>query len=485
MGEIAIGKYTLESLTTGMYLNSMAIYREYIQNAIDSIDEAVEFGLMSRKDGRILVEIDKKNNKIKIEDNGLGISKDVVSRSLLDIGNSKKFLQRRNGFRGIGRLVGLSYSDKLVFKTSSAGERFFTEIIFDCKLLNELLTPGKYEDFDIKAVLGAITKIKKRFEQAEQHYFIVSMDGVKDLDGILDIERVSDYVSQVAPVPFNPKKFSYAETIHNVFSNHNFELEEHNIYIRNSNEKEVKIYKSNSDQFLADKQKKIWDNILDIKIKEIRSQEGRLIAIVWYGNTELLGTILEENIKGLRLRKGNILIGDKTTLNHVFKEDRFNGWFQGEVFVLDDKIIPNARRDDFERNENYEELLNFLTEIGSDLSKIIRNKSIQRNKERLDKINFPDPIADSDFIIIEEPIEHFQKSITTPKNSEIIRQLQALQCKNKMQYNTKFAILNASTKLSLSEKKILEKVFDALNEIYNIDKAKEIIDVIVKKLNIV
>ena len=39
-----VGKYTLESLTNGMYSSPMDLYREYIQNAVDSIDDAVRSG---------------------------------------------------------------------------------------------------------------------------------------------------------------------------------------------------------------------------------------------------------------------------------------------------------------------------------------------------------------------------------------------------------------------------------------------------------
>ena len=38
---IEIGKYTLESLTTGMYSEPKIIYREYIQNSVDSLEHAV------------------------------------------------------------------------------------------------------------------------------------------------------------------------------------------------------------------------------------------------------------------------------------------------------------------------------------------------------------------------------------------------------------------------------------------------------------
>jgi len=80
------------------------------------------------------------------------------------------------------------------------------------------------------------------------------------------------------------------------------------------------------------------------------------------------------------MRKGNILIGDSKTLNPIFKEERFNGWTQGEIFILTDKLIPNARRDDFEQNDVYYYFMEQLTQgVGTDISRKIREASKQRN----------------------------------------------------------------------------------------------------------
>lgn len=43
--ELIIGKYTLESLTNGMYASPLDMYREYIQNSVDSCDDAVGAGI--------------------------------------------------------------------------------------------------------------------------------------------------------------------------------------------------------------------------------------------------------------------------------------------------------------------------------------------------------------------------------------------------------------------------------------------------------
>ena len=41
-----VGKDILEILTTGMYLDPLVIYREYIQNSVDAIDEALSENIL-------------------------------------------------------------------------------------------------------------------------------------------------------------------------------------------------------------------------------------------------------------------------------------------------------------------------------------------------------------------------------------------------------------------------------------------------------
>ena len=110
MEPIRIGKFTLESLTTGMYADPRIIFREYIQNSTDAIDKAIKEGIIKREEGRIDITIDKKNKRITIKDTGIGISNSKVWHLLGDIGNSEKRFEESRGFRGIGRLGGVSYA---------------------------------------------------------------------------------------------------------------------------------------------------------------------------------------------------------------------------------------------------------------------------------------------------------------------------------------------------------------------------------------
>ena len=57
--EVVIGKDILELLSSSMYVDPMTIFREYVQNAADSIDEANSAGLLGPKDpGRVTIGID-------------------------------------------------------------------------------------------------------------------------------------------------------------------------------------------------------------------------------------------------------------------------------------------------------------------------------------------------------------------------------------------------------------------------------------------
>ena len=40
-------------------------------------------------------------------------------------------------------------------------------------------------------------------------------------------------------------------------------------------------------------------------------------------------------------------------MDDFFSQSRFNKWFIGEIYVYDKNILPNARRDDFEKNDAY------------------------------------------------------------------------------------------------------------------------------------
>ena len=183
---IQVGKYTLESLTTGMYSDPKIIYREYIQNSVDSLESAVSANLIEPQSMRIDIIVDAESAYISIKDNGTGIPTAQAVSTLMNIGSSTKRHDNNRGFRGIGRLGGMSYCGRLVFTTSADNETTKTIVEFNCKKLRQLLVPGANEDMDLATVLESVTSVRREEERRDRHYFIAELF---DVCGFSDLPR--------------------------------------------------------------------------------------------------------------------------------------------------------------------------------------------------------------------------------------------------------------------------------------------------------
>ena len=376
---VQVGKYTLESLTTGMYSDPKIVYREYIQNSVDSLENAVSTGLIEPQSMRIDIVVNAEDSFITIRDNGTGIPSADAQKTLMNVGSSKKRNANNRGFRGIGRLGGMSYCNTLVFTTSAEMEAVKTVITFDCKKLRQLLVPGQYEDMSLSAVLEEITKVEVLPEKAEKHYFCVEMKDVTGFSDLLDIEAAQSYISQVAPLPYQSRHFIYTSQLKGFLQEKGYTIEEFPIFVGENESDLEPVYKPNKSRFRSDRGKRTVDDITSMSYFDIVI-DGELYALGWYGNCGWYGFLSDKELAGFRVRKGNILIGDSKTMNVIFKEARFNGWTQGEIFIVTDKLIPNARRDDFEQNDAYYKLIEALSsKIGAEITRTIREASQTRN----------------------------------------------------------------------------------------------------------
>src|SRR5437764_5019006 len=88
---IIVGKDILEVLSSAMYVDPLAIYREYIQNAADAIDQARRTNVVSPQEtGTVEIEIDLEKRIVKIRDNGTGIPSDDFENRMTSFGASAK-----------------------------------------------------------------------------------------------------------------------------------------------------------------------------------------------------------------------------------------------------------------------------------------------------------------------------------------------------------------------------------------------------------
>lgn len=224
-----IGKNILENLTTGMYSDSKVAYREYVQNACDQIDKAIDSGIVTPELAEVTIFIDQKKRYVSIEDNATGVrEKDFVTQ-LGDIANSDKKIGVDKGFRGIGRLCGLAYCRTLVFTTSFAGESVASRMSFDAKLMREMLISDK--KYTVDEILDAIVTTETDTEEKDKHYFKVELIDINhENTDLLDTAGVRDYLSFVAPVPYT-NKFHYRHDIYDHAKKLGFTIDEYKVTV--------------------------------------------------------------------------------------------------------------------------------------------------------------------------------------------------------------------------------------------------------------
>ena len=345
MKDYVFGANILENLTTGMYQDSKVIYREYIQNACDQIDKAVADRLMKSGEGEIKIWLDSAKRNISVEDNATGIRAAEFQRLLGNIADSDKKIGEDKGFRGIGRLCGLAYCNKLVFTSKAPGENIVSIMVCDAIKMRALILENEHgKKHTASEVLNSIYSFDyKKTSDINGHWFKVEMLGINEENiDLLDFSKIKEYLSFVAPVPYQ-NTFIFRTEVYNHAKQLKCKIDEYKILL--NGETILKKYNTNFKTSQGD------DEIFNIAFKEIFDKQNNLLAWLWIGVSHFQAVINKScPMRGLRLRKENIQIGNDDALQKLFKEDRGHHYFVGEVFALAKDLIPNSQRDYFNEN---------------------------------------------------------------------------------------------------------------------------------------
>jgi molecular chaperone HtpG len=395
-----IGYQIFDIITSGMYDDPLMVYREYIQNAVDSIDISVQEGELLSGEGRISILISGLKRSVSIEDNGGGIPEANAKRVLLEL--------------GIGRLGGLAYCDLLRFETRSSDEKKVTIVEWDKKCLDDLAKKMN-QKISLVDIVKNITRIftRKATEKDPQHFFRVQMGNVQKFhsDKLMNTKMIKEYLSQVAPVPYDSAKFSFAERLDNYFSVISG-YKGYNITINGE-----RILRPYSNRFeISDE---VRDEIGDIECFEFSTTDGKPLALGWYAKTNFKASLPSQvSMRGIRVRHGNLEVGNEYFLSPFFTERRFATWNIGEIQLYDHKIRPNARRDGFEQTSEYERFLEQASLLGRRLSTFCRRYSSERSiKQSIEKkLEEIEHLLDGPYLFIDN--EHYDK-LTDMVNQEL------------------------------------------------------------------
>lgn len=380
-----VGAFVLETLTTGMYVEPLDTVREFIQNSTDSIRRAEACGLLRPGEGRIQVVLDLKGRSMCIRDNGEGVPAHEVSHRLINVGMSAKRIGCDAGFRGIGRLAAVAYCGTLVFETSYAGEARVSKVSWDCSSIRRAISPSLRGVEELTEVLDRNTSIETRESEPGSHYFEVRLEDIDQgvASRFLSWQEVERYLSQVAPVPFDAQRFIFAPKITEWAARKGISIPSVTVTIKEPGRLERQVFKPYKGRYHTAREN------YDVEIRDVGffpedAGPGSPFWL-WYGKSELLGMIAERDAAGLRFRRHNIGLGGPERVAELFREiagsnERFNAYYIGEVHVLSEGAIPNARRDGFENNDEWLSIRGLLIPFLRERSNDIRAASQVRNR---------------------------------------------------------------------------------------------------------
>lgn len=377
--ETRIGKDVIESLTLGMYEDSRFIYREYIQNAADQIDLAVELGILNSLDeGKIELKISANKQEVYIYDNATGIESAKVEEILKNIAKSTKDRSRNKGFRGIGRLGGIGYCDKLIFETSYHGESVKSYLVWDAKKLKAIINNREKKE-DAHEVIDQVTEYRSSDEKKEAHYFKVTLEGITN-EALLDSERIYNYLSMVSPVPYN-KGFIFKSSIYAEAKRLGVTIDEYKVFV--NKDQVFKAYTTSIYEGETDDNKKRIDEVIDLEFFDVRGKQEELLAWGWYSISSFKKAMPQINTaRNIRLRKANIQVGLEDAITKLFKEQRGTKYFFGELHAESINLIPNARRDYFLENDDLKLFEEKVKEKFLELHKLYYFSSRVRNEQK-------------------------------------------------------------------------------------------------------
>lgn len=409
-----VGANILNLVTTGMYHTPLAVYREYIQNCADAIERSA----WSDK-GCVEVSINPGERSVRIRDNGPGLTHTEAKRELIPVARSRKRRGVDRGFRGIGRLSGLAFADMVTFRTRASARQPVTEIDWNGTTLRASTVGGA----DPGQIIQDCVEVR-RVEGAgwPEHFFEVELHHVaRHAAGrILNREAVRGYIGEVCPVPMS-ENFPFAQDVQKLFAGAGqpltleVRLEGESEHIRRPHGPRLNFSEGRTDTFV------------ELQPVQVPAVDGdKNAAIGWVAHSSYLGAIPKElGVRGLRLREGNIQVGGDDVLDPLFREERFNRWCVGELHILDERLLPNGRRDYFEPSPHVRQIENHLESIIQGVVSRCRGASTSRNHARkvktaLEHAQSAYELAESGYLIAEDAkalIEQAMRNIQAVEDS--------------------------------------------------------------------
>jgi hypothetical protein len=454
-----VGAGILNIITESLYDKPIVVFREYAQNSADSFEKIKQL-FLDKNDEFLLKSLEShfwlKNNDLFFLDNGKGIESNEFKKQMETIARSNKKKSTNIGYKGIGRLSGISYCQKLEFinicsRTKSEYQRYS----IDCQYFNQLKNSSEYNQLSFDELISKIGSFQEKnsFQNKKDideiltpydHLFTKTDTGflviMREINLVLeraiqDIDFLND-ISWLLPVTFKQELLE-DENLGDLFK----EL---------STETEMNIIPAKCYNFFFNNTK----IERPISIKALRTYTCKFdltyaIGIINFNSEKI--SILKGNVfSGIRIYIDNVLLCDETELlpilrnlgliNHTVNELIQSVRGIGSMIYITDKvsISANARRTFIEMTDSDSmEFLGLLaeyikkiytaryalSEYNSYKTKYEADSELSKDQLKTLKIIANDSLAElsKEKIDFEEPEEPSSENFTLNEKKQLIK----------------------------------------------------------------
>lgn len=162
-----VGAGILNIITESLYDKPLVVFREYVQNSVDSFLKT----MATIEKEQLCCEIFRDANNLYFLDNGNGIDATKFFEEMKHIAYSSKIRTVNMGYKGIGRLSGISYCDMLTFvNIISYKDKRYQKYTIDCIKYNKIKKTEGYSSLSFEDLMEQIGEFK------DEHECILSSD---------------------------------------------------------------------------------------------------------------------------------------------------------------------------------------------------------------------------------------------------------------------------------------------------------------------
>ncbi len=355
-----IGAEIISILTRGMYPDPKDALREYVQNGVDADAKNIEIKI--------------RGSSIIVVDDGHGMDEEIM-KDAIRVGISDKNPNADVGFRGIGIYSAFHLCDELCIYSKAKRKQTPYLLAFNFKDMRKILKQQELDRLsgkitgeqliDLQSILQSnITLKKQNAAQFPKTGTRVEMRGLDSsfFKTLAKFDEVADYLRQVVPLHFDQEKFKWGKKIEkkicNICEKHNTVFSLDNLTLQ-VDAKTENLYRPYTDTLFHN------ESPMVPVFKDIKSKD-EFFGVAWGCLNEVRRKITDTSLRGFLLKKQGFALGKRRDMSkHFGKRTTYFDRYIGEIIAVNQNLLPNAARTDFEvstlRTGFYEALTDVAT----------------------------------------------------------------------------------------------------------------------------